>query len=108
MRLVLIQWLLYANYITAFSIPNVNATYSSSPKLFSINVSPEFINFTLDRVATSRFPIDVQQPDWTDGPPNSVASAVRDYWVSHYSWTDVQMKLNQRYSSHNLYLISRC
>jgi hypothetical protein len=77
------------------------------PKPFLIDVSPEFINFTVDRVATSRFPVDVQQPDWTDGPPNSVASAVRDYWVSNYSWTDVQTKINKRYNSHSILVIDR-
>ena len=78
-------------------LTNVNATFGSSPAPFEIDVDPEFIALTKLKASVTRFPTDVQQPDFTDGPPLHNATTVRDYWVDEYDWEQEQAYLNTRY-----------
>ena len=49
---------------------------------------------TIQKLELTRFTEDVEQPDFTDGPPTHKAMAVRDYWVKKYNWGSIQTKLN--------------
>ena len=75
---------------------NYNATYGSSPAPFKINVHPSFIEETLLKVSHTRYTVDLEEPDFTAGPPRHNVTTVRDYWVNHYDWFDVQDQLNKR------------
>ena len=77
-------------------LPNVNATFGSSPAPFQISVDPTFIALAKLKASMTRFPVDVQQPDFTDGPPLHNATTVRDYWTDEYDWFQVQSDLNSR------------
>ncbi|CAF9916642.1 MAG: hypothetical protein HETSPECPRED_002970 [Heterodermia speciosa] len=76
---------------------NFNANYGTSPAPFQIDVHPSFINRTIQKVALTRFTVDVEEPELASGPPRHNATTVQDYWLHHYDWFRVQDQLNQRY-----------
>ena len=92
--LCLSAWVL-AQSVNA-QLPNVNASFGSSPAPFQINVDPDFIALAKLKASITRFPVDVKQPDFTDGPPLHNATTVRDYWTNEYDWFQVQNDLNNR------------
>lgn len=77
-------------------LQEANASYPAAPAPFEIAVKPEFIALTKLKASLTRFPVDVQQPDWTDGPPVHNATSVRNYWVDEYDWVQVQNELNSK------------
>lgn len=77
-------------------LQEANALYPASPVPFKIDVKPEFIALTKLKASLTRFPVDVMQPDWTDGPPVHNATSVRNYWVDEYDWAQVQNELNSK------------
>jgi hypothetical protein len=60
----------------------------------SKSVNPDFIDYTKQKLELTCFAEDVEQPDFTDGPPTHKAMAVRDYWVKKYNWGSIETKLN--------------
>lgn len=80
-----------------FSIPNVAASFYSTPKPFKINVDPKFIEDTRRRVEITRAPISIGDVD--DGPTLNNFTVIRDYWVNEYNWEKVQESINQRYDA---------
>ena len=81
-----------------FAAENFNATYGSSPAPFKIDVSPTFVKETVQKASLTRYVVDIEQPDLVDGPPRHNVTTVRDYWVNHYNWFNVQDYLNKRYA----------
>ncbi|PON20329.1 hypothetical protein TGAM01_v210828 [Trichoderma gamsii] len=75
-----------------------DATYGNSPAPFKLAVHPEIIALAHQKVALTRYPIDVKQPDWSDGPPVHNATSVRDYWVKEYDWPSTQRDINSRFN----------
>lgn len=80
----------------AVSTQNFKAVYGSSPAPLKIDVDPIFIAETVLKASLTRYTVDLDQPDWVDGPPSHNVSNVRDYWVHQYDWSEVQDKLNQQ------------
>lgn len=83
---------------------NFNANYGTSPAPFKIDVHPGFIHRTIQKVALTRYTVDIEQPDLADGPPRHNVTTVRDCWLNHYDWFQVQDQLNQRYVSIECFL----
>lgn len=77
-----------------FSIPNVAASFHSTPTPFKINVDPKFIEDTRRRVEITRAPITIGDVD--DGPTLDNFTVIRDYWVHEYNWENTQRSINQR------------
>ena len=77
-------------------LPNVNTIFGSSPAPLQIDVDPDFIAMTKLQASMTRFPTDVEQPDFTDGTPVHNATTIRDYWVDEYDWNQEQAYLNKR------------
>ena len=75
---------------------NFKATFGSSPAPFKIDVDPHFIKQTVLKASLTRYAVDIEVPDLTDGPPRHNVTTVRDYWINHYNWFDVQDQINQR------------
>ena len=73
-----------------------DATYGSSPAPFKINVHRSFIEETVLKVFLTRYTVDVDEPVFASGPSRHNVTTVRDYWVNHYDWFDVQDQLNAR------------
>jgi hypothetical protein len=73
---------------------NFKCSFGKSPQPFKIQVDPDFIDYTKKKVELTRFAEDVEQPDFTDGPPAHKAMEVKDYWTQEYNWDSVQSKLN--------------
>jgi hypothetical protein len=73
-----------------------SATYGHKPAPFKLAVNPEIISLAHQKAALTRFPVDVKQPDWTDGPPVHNATSIRDYWVNTYNWSEVQSEINSQ------------
>ncbi|KAL6720191.1 hypothetical protein ACLMJK_002112 [Lecanora helva] len=97
------KFLLSATLVADFNVfahaaENFIASYGSSPAPFQINVLPIFIQETVQKASQTRYAIDIDQPDLVDGPPRHNVTTVRDYWVNHYDWFDVQDQLNKRYN----------
>lgn len=87
----------YSAHSDSDTSANFDATYGSSPAPFKINVHPKFIAETVLKVSHTRYVVDIDEPDFVDGPPRHNVTAVRDYWVNHYNWFDVQDELNEEY-----------
>lgn len=85
-----------ASYGIYHSSQNFKAAYGSSPAPFSIDVDPDFIAETVLKVSHTRYTIDIDEPDFTSGPPRHNVTTVRNYWVNHYDWFDVQNELNRQ------------
>lgn len=81
-------------------------TYGHGPAPFKLVVNPEIIALAHQKVALTRNPIDVKQPDWSDGPPVHNATSVRDYWVNEYDWSNTQREINSRYANKQFSLSS--
>ena len=73
------------------------AKFGASPAPFKIDLEPEFVHRTKLKASLTRYVSDLNQPDFVDGPPQHNVSTVRDYWVKHYDWFDVQNQLNAKY-----------
>lgn len=77
-----------------FSVPNVNATFSKTPKPFRIHVDRDFIEDTRQRVAHTRAPVFINETG--DGPSAENFTNVRDFWVNEYSWNATEESINQK------------
>ena len=75
---------------------NFKATFGRSPAPFKIDVDPDFIQQTVLKASLTRYAVDIEVPDLTDGPPRHNVTTVRDYWVNQYNWFDIQDQINQR------------
>lgn len=72
----------------------------SVPKPFTINVSPETLDWVTDRVKTARIIPDVQHPkgkEWDDGIPTSTMQELVDYWRDEFDWRKVEERLNSTF-----------
>ena len=85
-----------ALYVPVYAANNFGATFGSSPAPFKIDVDPNFINETVQKVSHTRYAVDIDESDLTDGPPRHNVTTVRDFWVNNYDWFDVQDQLNNR------------
>ncbi|EGR46208.1 uncharacterized protein TRIREDRAFT_66859 [Trichoderma reesei QM6a] len=81
--------------LNAFSIPNVNATFSKSPKPFVLRVNKDFIDDTRQRVLTARSPIFLETTTY-EGPSRDNFTHVQEYWVQEYNWTRVEESINKQ------------
>lgn len=88
--------LLIALSIRSVVSQNFKASFGSSPAPFKIDIDRKFIETTVLKASLTRYAVDVEEPDLQDGPPRHNVTTVRDYWVDHYNWFDVQDQLNQR------------
>ena len=88
--------LLVALSTTVVVSQNFKATYGSAPAPFKIDVDPGFIEKTVLKASLTRYAVDVDEPDFQDGPPRHNVTTVRDFWVKQYNWFDIQEQLNQR------------
>ncbi|KAI5460960.1 Alpha/Beta hydrolase protein [Mariannaea sp. PMI_226] len=79
----------------AFSLPNVNATFSKSPKAFNIHVDRNFIDETRQRAAHSRAPVFIGATG--EGPSSENFTAVRDYWANEYDWNKTEASINKKF-----------
>lgn len=74
------------------------ATFGSSPQPMTVDVDPCFIADTRAKVSSTRFPIDIDEPPFSEGIPNSNLTHIRNYWLKEYDWTNVQRELNTNFS----------
>ncbi|APA06073.1 hypothetical protein sscle_01g008430 [Sclerotinia sclerotiorum 1980 UF-70] len=79
---------------------NFKATFGPSPQPFKISVDPEFIEQTTLKASLTRYTTDINQPDFTDGPPRHNITTIRDYWVNNYSWLSIQDQINKNFSQY--------
>lgn len=88
--------LLFASAATLIQgAENFNATFGSTPKPFKINVDEEFIAHTKLKASLTRYPIDIDVPDFSEGPPHHNVTTVRDFWVNEYDWKSVSFHPNE-------------
>ncbi|KAG4253721.1 hypothetical protein FPRO03_07681 [Fusarium proliferatum] len=77
-----------------FSLPNVNATFATSPKPFKIHIERDFIEETRQRVVHTRSPLFINVS--SDGPGVENFTSVRDFWVNEYDWNATEASINKR------------
>jgi hypothetical protein len=63
---------------------NFKATFGSSPQPFQIDADPKFVAYTYLKASLTHYTVDLDQPDWLDGPPKHNVSTIRDYWTDQY------------------------
>lgn len=77
------------------TISNINAIYTTSIQPFTLDVHPQFEQTIRNRVAETRLTDDLGVPAFQDGPSTSNVTAVRDFWVNSYNWSQVQEEINR-------------
>ena len=79
-------------------LPNIRATYGSSPAPFTIGVEPRFIDDARRRVTNSRSPIPPGSYElaYSEGPTVANFTTLRDYWLDHYDWFAEQATINSK------------
>jgi hypothetical protein len=76
------------------TIPEIKATYGSTPAPFIVDIAT-----TNRKVSLSRIANDIGVANLVDGPSTEIAVSTKDFWVSEYNWMAVQDELNQKYES---------
>ncbi|KAL7901665.1 Alpha/Beta hydrolase protein [Trichoderma sp. SZMC 28014] len=79
-------------------IPEIDATYSSTPKPFTLKVNPSFIETTRLKVQLGRIANDMGVPPFTDGVSTEMAQTLQNYWVDEFNWTSVQEQINKNFT----------
>ena len=79
-------------------LPNIRATYGSSPAPFTIDVEPRFIDDVRQRVTNARSPVPPggYEPAYSEGPTLANFTTLRDYWLDHYDWFVEQASINSK------------
>jgi hypothetical protein len=90
---------LLLSFVQGQLIPEIDATYSSTPTPFSLNVNPSFIETTRLKVQLGRIANDLGVAPFSDGVSTETAAALQDYWVHEFNWTAVQEQINQKFVS---------
>ena len=88
--------LLCQSTATNFSGLNFNATFGDSPAPFTVDVSPDFIDYIKQKVSLTRYVNDIDVPDFSEGPTLHNESTIHDYWLNDYNWFDVQDQINRK------------
>lgn len=77
-------------------IPEIDATYASTPKPFTLKVNPSFIETTRLKVQLGRIANDMGVLPFTDGVSTEMAQTLQNYWVDEFNWTSVQEQINKK------------
>jgi pimeloyl-ACP methyl ester carboxylesterase len=73
------------------------ATFSNDVTPFTAAVDEQFLAATKQKVSLTRFVDDMEQPEFTDGPPRREAEKVARYWLDQYDWRVVEATINKQY-----------
>jgi pimeloyl-ACP methyl ester carboxylesterase len=74
---------------------NYEATFGPEVLPFRISVDEQFLNTTKLKVSLTRFvDTELEQTDFTDGPPTKKARELAKYWAEEYDWRAVEANLN--------------
>lgn len=76
---------------------NFRTKFSQEIQKFEIDVDPEFILLTKQKVQLSRLPIGIVDEDSSSGPNVEQAALLQQFWSTQYDWFVVQDSLNQKY-----------
>jgi hypothetical protein len=73
---------------------NFKASYQETVEKFTISVDEDFIASTRLKASLTRFIDDIDQPDFTDGPPRHFVEKVARTWATEYDWRSVESNIN--------------
>ncbi|KAF2167470.1 hypothetical protein M409DRAFT_66038 [Zasmidium cellare ATCC 36951] len=94
MRVIVFVELLAAVCVATF--PR-RPSFTDQAQPFRIDVDPEFIDYTCQKVSLTRFVAPLEAVDvLAEGPPVQNSTAIAAYWEHEYDWFAVQDRLNQR------------
>ncbi|KAI4210588.1 MAG: hypothetical protein LQ351_006566 [Letrouitia transgressa] len=71
--------------------------FPTTPSPWNISIERKFIDITRLKVALTRYHEDIDILPWTEGPPRSNISDLRDYWIEKYDWYSVERQINSKY-----------
>ncbi|KAF7868413.1 hypothetical protein EAF04_004945 [Stromatinia cepivora] len=75
---------------------NFKAIFRFSLQPFKIYIRQSRIHSTnYIKASLTRYTTNLNQPDFTDGPPRHNITTIHDYWVNSYSWFSVQDQINK-------------
>ncbi|KAJ8076630.1 hypothetical protein AAF712_000269 [Marasmius tenuissimus] len=77
----------------------------ATPKPYTLNVSPEFLDWVDNRVKTAHLVPDLEHKpgeEWKDGTPTTVMQDLVDYWKTDYDWRAVEKEINDKFSMFTL------
>ena len=75
---------------------NYEAQFTDDVLPFTINVNKEFLHIAKYKAGFTRFAEDIDQPDFTDGPPVYHATQLAKYWNSEYDWRLIEADINSK------------
>lgn len=67
---------------------------------FTINVDEDFIASSRLKASLTRLIDDIDQPDFTDGPPRRVVERVAKFWSNEYDWRSVEANINASFDQY--------
>lgn len=73
-------------------------SYPYQPRAYTTHVDPQFIAETGDKISAFRSSLDLIEPPWSDGPPNSSIQTIGEYWTTEYDWFKDQAEINEKFS----------
>lgn len=91
--------LLLLQYFYAFANGQLNfvANFSDSPQPFTVNVDRDFIAITKLKASLTRYTTEINVTDFSEGPPRHNVTAIRDYWVNNYTWSEEEASINHQF-----------
>ncbi|KAL9045820.1 MAG: hypothetical protein Q9214_001208, partial [Letrouitia sp. 1 TL-2023] len=87
----------YHDFSDVQSVTPFDTNFPSAPSPWKISIERRFIETTRLKVALTRYHKDIDVPPWTEGPPRSNISELRDYWIDKYDWYSVESQINAKY-----------
>jgi hypothetical protein len=71
--------------------------FNEEVRPYSIHVHEDFLQQTKQKLALTRFVEDeLEQPEFTDGPPTHAARDLAQYWQNEYDWRVVERHINSQ------------
>jgi hypothetical protein len=66
----------------------------SSPRPFKVSVTDELLSKTREKLASARFPDELEDIGWQDGTPTSEIRRLTKFWLNSYDWKTEEAKIN--------------
>ena len=86
----------FLRYVMARESLPFHAVFNDHVAPFKIEVDPEFIANTVQRVSLSRLPLDIGTEFFSEGLPVENATSLQRFWTHDYKWSEVEQSLNKQ------------
>lgn len=79
---------------------NFKATFCEAVTPFTIDVDGGFLATTKLKASMTRFVDDIDQPEYTDGPPKHYVERIARFWSDEYDWRSIEAGINRGFKQY--------